>query len=416
MSSATRVVDAPRNPLRPELPAHLAALFIALLLGLQPLTTDLYLPALPTLTRELAAPMHLAQMTMAALMLSFGVAQLVWGPLADRFGRRPVLLTGLSLYLLASVGGVLAPNIEALIVARVVQGAAMAAAVVCARAMVRDLYEPHEGAHVMSRGLSGLGVIAIASPTLGGLVAHWLGWRGALAVVAIVGAITLWAVWRKLPETLAQRNPRATQLRALAPAWWHILRNPTFFTWTALIAATYGGLFTLLSASSFVYIEVLGLNPGLFGVVLGSASVSYLIGTVVCRRWLLRFGMAGAVGRGALFTLAGGAVMGGFALAGVQSLWAMLIGHWLFCFGHGIHQPCGQAGAVGPFPQAAGAAAALAGFMLAFVAFFVGQWLGVSLDGTVRPMALCLGFWALVTSGIAWTLVQRHALPRVATA
>ena len=219
MSSAPRVVDAPRSPPRTELPAHLAALFIALLLGLQPLTTDLYLPALPTLTRQLAAPMHLAQMTMAALMLSFGVAQLVWGPLADRFGRRPVLLIGLSLYLLASAGGVLAPNIETLIVARVVQGAAMAAAVVCARAMVRDLYEPHEGAHVMSRGLSGLGIIAIASPTLGGLVAHWLGWRGALAVVAIVGAITLWAVWRKLPETLAQRNPRATQLRALAPAW-----------------------------------------------------------------------------------------------------------------------------------------------------------------------------------------------------
>jgi DHA1 family bicyclomycin/chloramphenicol resistance-like MFS transporter len=122
------------------------------------------------------------------------------------------------------------------------------------------------------------------------------------------------------------------------------------------------------------------------------------------------------VGRGALFTFVGGAAMAGLALAGVQSLWAMLIPHWLYCFGHGIHQPCGQAGAVGPFPQAAGAAAALAGFVLAIVAFFVGRWLGGSLDGTVRPMALCLGFWAMVTSGIAWTLVQRHALPRVATA
>lgn len=416
MSSAPGVANVPRGAVGAALPGHWAAIFIALLLGLQPLTTDLYLPALPALTRQLAAPMHLAQMTMAALMLSFGIAQLVWGPLADRFGRRPVLLTGLSLYLLASVAGVLAPNIETLIAARVTQGAAMAAAVVCARAMVRDLYEPNEGAHVMSRGLSGLALIAIASPPLGGLVAHWFGWRGTLAVVTLVSALALQLVWRHLPETLARSNPQAIRLSALALQWWRILCHPTFFAWTALIAASYGGIFTLLSASSFVYIEVLGLDPGVFGAVLGSGSVSYLIGTIVCRRWLLRLGMAGAVARGALFTLIGGAAMVVVALSNTASLWTILLPQWLYSFGHGLHQPCGQAGAVAPFPKAAGAAAALAGFVLALVAFLVGRWLGVALDGTVRPMALCLGFWALVTSGIAWTLVQRHALPRIAAA
>ncbi|MFD2452130.1 MFS transporter [Ideonella paludis] len=142
------------------LSAQQVALALALLLGLQPITTDLYLPALPLLARDLAAPMASVQLTMSALLLSFGMAQLVMGPLSDRFGRRPVLLGGLFLYSVASLGCALAPSIHTLIGLRALQGAGLAAAVVCARAMVRDLYEPHQGAQVMSKGLSGLGLIA----------------------------------------------------------------------------------------------------------------------------------------------------------------------------------------------------------------------------------------------------------------
>jgi len=96
------------------------------------------------------------------------------------------------------------------------------------------------------------------------------------------------------------------------------------------------------------------------------------------------------------------------ALAGVNSVWAIVVPQWLFAFGHGIHQPCGQAGAVGPFPRAAGAASALAGFVLALTAFGIGLWLGQALDGSVLPYALGIGFWSVVTTSVAWTLVQRH--------
>ena len=171
------------GPARPAVSLPLAAVTLALLLGLQPVTTDMYLPAFPLLTRELGAGMAQAQLTMSALILAFGVAQLVWGPLADRLGRRPVLLLGLALYALASAGCVLAGSIEALVVWRALQGAAMAAAVVCARAIVRDLYEPVQGAQVMSLALTGLGVIALASPLLGGVMANAVGWRGVLALV-----------------------------------------------------------------------------------------------------------------------------------------------------------------------------------------------------------------------------------------
>ncbi len=381
---------------------------LALLLGLQPVTTDIYLPALPALTRDLDASMRAAQLTMSALILAFGFGQLVWGPVADRIGRRPVLLLGLSLYTLASIGSMLAAQIETLIVWRMLQGAAMAAAVVCARAMLRDLYEPQQGARVMSLGLSGLGVIAITGPVLGGAVAAAWGWRAALGLVAVMGALTLLFVALRLPETLVAKNPRATAFAPLLGTWWRIARHPTFVAWTLLISFTYGGLFTILAGSSFIFIDVLGLSPAAYGLAMGSASTSYLVGTFVCRRWVVQLGMARTVRRGAVFSLAGGVLIVALAAAGVQSVWAVLLPQWLYAFGHGVHQPCGQAGAVGPFPQAAGAASALAGFVLAATAFGVGLWLGQALDGRVLPYALGVGFWSLLTAVVAWTLVQRH--------
>jgi MFS transporter, DHA1 family, multidrug resistance protein len=387
--------------------AALVATALALLLGLQPLTTDLYLPTLPALAREFGAPMTAVQLTMSALLLSFGLAQLVWGPLADRFGRRPVLLSGLGLYLLASVAAVLAPTIAWLVAARAVQGAAMAAAVVCARAMVRDLYAPHEGAHVMSKGLSGLGVIAVLGPLAGGFIGTAFGWRGALATVALVGAATFAFVWRRVPETARVLRPDALHLQPLARTWAQILRHPTFLAWAGLTACTYGGLFVILAGSPFVYIGVLGAPVSAYGALLASGSFAYLVGTFVCRRWLVAHGTTGAVRRGAVFTLAGGLSMAALAAAGVQSVWAILVPQWLFCFAHGIHQPCGQTGAIGPFPQAAGTASALAGFVLAATAFGIGLWLGAALGPDTRAFAFGVGFWAVLTSAVAWTVVQR---------
>jgi DHA1 family bicyclomycin/chloramphenicol resistance-like MFS transporter len=390
----------------------LAAIALALLLGLQPVVTDLYLPALPLLARDLGAPMSATQLTMSALILAFGLSQLVWGPIADRFGRRPVLLTSLSLLVLASIGAALAPHIGWLIAWRVAQGAAMAAAVVCARAMVRDLYEPYQGARVMSLGLSGLGVLAIAAPLLGGVLAMALGWRSALAAVAIFAMLVLVYTWLEVPETLAVRDERALHGPTLAGNARAVLAHPTFQAWSLLVAATYGGLFTLLAASSFAYIEVLGLSPAQYGIAMASGSLAYMVGTFFCRRWLRHWGLLGTVRRGGLFTFAGASGMALCVLAPSLATVPLVLGsQWLYAFGHGIHQPCGQTGAVGPFPQMAGVASALAGCLLALTAFAVGLWLGQAMDGTLRPMALGVAFWGGITAVVAWTLVQRHGAP-----
>jgi DHA1 family bicyclomycin/chloramphenicol resistance-like MFS transporter len=382
---------------------------LALLLGIQPITTDLYLPALPGLAAELHSAMGSTQLTLSALLFSFGISQMLLGPMADRFGRRPVLLGGLALYVLASVGGALAAHIGTLVGWRALQGVGMGAAVVCARAMVRDLYLPADGAHVMSKALSGLGLIALASPLLGGLIASTLGWRTALTATAVFGAATLAMVALTLPETVRQLNPMALRIKPMFVQWWRILRHPTFVAWSLLIACTYAGLFAFLAGSSFVFIEVLGSSRMACGVYIAGCSVCYVLGTFWCRRWLLRHGLAGAVKRGAAFTLLGGVSMMALAWAGVFGAWAIFVPQFIYSFGHGIHQPCGQAAVVGPFPANAGAASALAGFILAAGAVGVGGWLGVSMDGTVYPLTLTVGAASVCTALVAWTLVQRHA-------
>jgi MFS transporter, DHA1 family, multidrug resistance protein len=368
----------------------MVVLALSLLLGLQPVTTDLYLPALPAMTQGFGATMPQAQLTLTALLLAFGLSQLVWGPLSDRFGRRPVLLWGLALYAVASAGSVVSASMEQLIGWRALQGVAMGAGVMGARAIVRDLYAPVDGARIMSKGLTGLGVIACASAPLGGLLSEYLGWRTALGALAVFGAGTLAGAGLALrgnpgPEKPARpaaghpgshlgRRSCATPLSGPTRCW---PPHPT------------ADLFTFLAASSFVFIQVLGLSKPAYGLAMLTMSLSYIVGTFICRRLLPALGVRRTVALAGACTLTAGTSMGVLALAGVQHVAAIMLPFYLFMLGHGVHQPCGQSGAVGPFPQAAGAASAMSGFLMMVAAFIMGGWLGRSLAGIAEGRVRC---------------------------
>lgn len=387
-------------------------LVLSLLLGIQPVTTDLYLPALPSLTEGFGASVSQAQLTLTTLLLAFGVSQLVWGPLSDRFGRRPVLIYGLAAYTLASVGCALAGSMGLLIAWRMVQGAAMGAAVMAARAIVRDLYAPQTGARVMSKGLTGLGVIACLCAPLGGLLSDVFGWRYALVALTVFGGLSLAVVALRFQETLAHKNPLALTPGALVSTWLAILRHPTFLAWSALSAASYAGLFTFLAASSFVFIKMFGLSRTEYGLVMFSMAFVYIVGTFMCRWLLPRHGVRRTVAIAGGLTLAGGTTMGLLAWAGLHNGWAIMLPYYLFMLAHGVHQPCGQSGAVAPFPRAAGAASALNGFLMMLAAFVVGGWVVSRLDGTVYALTNGLWFWSICIAVVAWTLVQRYGDPR----
>ena len=389
----------------------MAIMVLTLLLSIQPVTTDLYLPALPALTRSLGAPVAAGQLTLSALLLAFGSSQLIWGPLSDRFGRRPVLLTGLILYTLASVGSAWAASMELLIGWRIAQGAAMGAVVMCARAIVRDLYNPLTGARAMSKALTGLGIIACLCAPIGGWLTEWLGWRAALLALTVFSVATLALVALRLPETLARRNPRALEPATLLRTWIQVLQSPTFWAFSLLTSASYGGLFTFLASSSFVFIEVLHLSRTQYSFVLFFGALSYFGGTFACRALLTRHGLRRTVAVAGALSLGGALTMLLLAWAGVRHPIALLLPFYFFMVAHGMHQPCGQAGCVGPFPHAAGAASALNGLMMMLAAFAVGGWVGTHLDGTIWPLVQGVCFWATVLAAVAWTLVQKYGEP-----
>jgi DHA1 family bicyclomycin/chloramphenicol resistance-like MFS transporter len=394
---------------------HWVVLFLSLLLGLQPVATDLYLPALPGMTTDLGATLPQAQLTLTAMLLAFGLSQLVWGPVSDRWGRRPVLILGMGLFALAAVGSVLTTHVTGLIVWRALQGVAMGAAVMGARAIVRDLYGPVDAARAMSKGLTGLGVIACITAPLGGWLSdHW-GWRYALLALAVFGALTCaLLVWR-FEETLQQRNPQALRGEVLLSTWRTIASHPTFWAYAILTTASYCGLFTFLAASSFVFINVLGESKTAYGLWMTSMSVAYIVGTFACRRMVVHWGVQRSVAIAGAVTLISGGTLAILAWAGVHHAWAIMLPFYGFMLAHGVHQPCGQSGSVSPFPQAAGAASALSGFLMMVAAFGVGSWLGVQLaqDHTVMPLTQGLGLWSVLIATAAWTVVRRYGqLPR----
>jgi DHA1 family bicyclomycin/chloramphenicol resistance-like MFS transporter len=394
---------------------------LSMLLGLQPVTTDLYLPALPEMQRALGLSPSLAQWTLSVLILAFGFGQLVWGPVADRIGRRPVLRWGLGLYVLASVAAALAESFAVMITARAVQGAALSAAVVCGRAMVRDLYAPEDGARMMTKGMAGLGVIALVGPILGGLAATHGGWRAAMSLLALAGAILLAFVWRLLPETLPdERRQHSLRWRNMAGQWWGIARHPTFRAHAMLTSSTFGGLYGYLALSAFVFIDQLGVSRTGYGVIMACTSLAYLAGTWFCRRHLPSHGLVGTVRKAGFVSIAAGLWLVGlsvwqFGQATSVPAWSLLPGMWLYAFAHGIHQPCGQTGVVAAFPHQAGAASALSGFVLAAVAFGVAVLLSgwsalPGWAGTIYPMTLSMALGAAITARVALHRVQRDGL------
>jgi MFS transporter, DHA1 family, multidrug resistance protein len=381
---------------------------LALLMGIQPVTTDLYLPALPAIAEGFGATMAQAQYTLSALLLAFGVSQLIWGPLSDRFGRKPVLLAGLSLYTLAAVGAAWADSIQLLIAWRILQGVAMGAVVMCGRALVRDLYDPVDGAQVMSKGLTGLGVLACFSPPLGGFLSDQVSAKAALMAMAVFGVLSLIVVIVYFKESVRHKNLRALVPTSLMRNWWMIVKNPAFLTYSALSSTSFAVLFVFLATSSFVFIKLFGFSSAQYGLIMFGMSINYIAGTFLCRWLLPRGGITRTVAIAGGISLVGGTLMGVLWLAGVHSVWAILPPFYLIAVGHGIHQPCGQTGSIAPFGKAAGTASAVNGFVMMILAFATGAWLSQHGDGSVMPMVVGVWFWTACIAAIAWIPVQKY--------
>lgn len=379
-------------------------LLLPFLLSAQPVATDSYLPALPAIAKALGS----ASTSLTMFALAFGIGQLPMGSLADRFGRRRVLLVGLGGYTIAALLGALAISTTMLTIARAAQGFAMAAILVCARAAVRDLHPAKDGPHVMARGLTGLGMIALVAPILGAFVAQHAGWRWVLACMSLY-AFGLWVVcWRGFAETRQETHATTTASGGVR----EIFASAEFRGWAMLAATTYAGIFCFLLLSPMVYINILGLSPELYGWIPAGGSLVYIISTTACRRLLRRQSLLRTVQQGATLSLCGAAIQGLGCWLAPGEAWPLLLGHGFYCMGHGIHQPCGQAGAVGNLPHLAGRAVSWSGFIMMLAAFCLGQ-TAAAFDNPSHS----LGAWPMVApmmlAGAGLAFIAFFRLPRL---
>ena len=374
---------------------------------LQPMSTDFYLASLPGLTQTFAASVATVQLTLSVFIIAFGTMQLVIGPLSDRLGRYPVTIAGIALYAAASVGCALAPSIEWLILARFFQAIGCCTAVVVARAVVRDVFDPLAGAKVLAQASTLLAIGPLFGPILGSFLEVRFGFRAIFAFQAVFSGALLVATLARLPETNPDRDATATRPMALLRNYARVLRSRQFLSYALVGATSYAGLFAFISGSPFVLIRVLGVPTAYFGFGFAFCVVGYLFGTIACRRLLARRGIVRTLKVSGCISASGGLTMALLAIVGVQHWAAILVPQFVCMLAHGISFPCSQAGGVAPFPRQAGAAAGVLGFLTMALAALVGWWIGISNNGTVYPLVFTIAAAGVAVFAAVWGGVAR---------
>jgi DHA1 family bicyclomycin/chloramphenicol resistance-like MFS transporter len=390
-------------------PIALVILLTALVMVGQ-MSTSMYLPSLPSLADELAVEPAGVKLTMTVFLAAFAAAQLFFGPLSDRFGRRPALFLGLALYVMGTTACALAPDLTSLIAGRFVQGFGACSGPAIARAAVRDRYERAEAARVLAYVGMAMAVGPAVGPIIGGMLHVEFGWRAVFVALVLFGVIVWIAAARGLSESLPRPDPQALDPGKLVRNYFALLTHRAFVGNMLVTAFIFGGMFTYATAVPFVLIEQLGMSPDLFGTVFIFTVTGSVTGSAIASRTALSARGDTMPAIGATTALAGGALMLAFVLADAVTAVTIVGSMMIFMCGFGITAPNALAGAMAPFPMMAGAASAMIGFAQMGIAALGSMAIAMLYDGTAVPMATVV-FAMGALSAISYLLVIR---PRTA--
>jgi MFS transporter, DHA1 family, multidrug resistance protein len=365
-------------------------LLLAMLTGLGPLSVDMYLASLPEIVRLLHAPPAQVQLTISVYLVGLACAQVIFGPLSDRHGRRPVLLSALGAYVLASLACSLATSIETLIAARFLQALGGSGTMVLARATVRDMYDGARLARELSRMAAIMAVAPLLAPLAGGVLQTLFGWRSNFVALFLFAATAWCMVWFLLPETLRQRAPEPFSLGSTLRSYRRFLAHRSFVVHLGIGMCCMAGLFAWISAAAFVLQDIYRLSALAFGVAFAIAASGYLVGTSIAARFVTRWGSGRTMGFGTAAMASGGLAMVLAVAVGAHVAVALIVTAGLYMIGMGMALPQSQAGALLPFPDRAGAAASLFGLCTQTSSATVGAILGHALGVTAWPLAIAM--------------------------
>jgi DHA1 family bicyclomycin/chloramphenicol resistance-like MFS transporter len=380
-----------------QTPLRLTVL-LGVLVALPALGTDLFVPALPVLAQALAVEVGAAQFALTTYFAGLAAGMLLWGPLSDRYGRKPVLVTGLATMLGASIAAAHVDSVGAVAAGRFVQGLAMASGAVIARAVVRDLHAHEQAARLLASMTLVFSVVPIAAPLAGAAVVGQAGWRAILWCLAALAALLFLATIAMLRET-APIPRRSARPADIARTFGAMLTERRFMAPFLLILCAFVGIIAWVSSSAFVLVRGFGVSTTGYGVAFAGVMLGQITGAWASSRLVVRLGIPRLVRFGAALMLVAGLAVVLLAWAGVAHWAAVVLPFFLFLVGSALIVPNATAAALSPFPGSAGAAASLIGAVSFTIGAFVSVGLGYSFDGTARPMATlgaCAGLGAFI--------------------
>jgi DHA1 family bicyclomycin/chloramphenicol resistance-like MFS transporter len=398
---------------RPDAPAPTNVLVAVLVLAtaLGPFAMQVFLPALPSIQIEFATSAAKAQLAFSLSAFAIAIATLFYGPISDRFGRRPALIGGLLVYLIGSLMCAAAPSIGILILGRIVQAAGGCAGLVLSRAIIRDLFSLDRSATVLAYVTMAMVAAPMVAPVLGGLLTDHAGWRAVFLAGTVLGVAILAAVLAGLPETARGRAaPSRNPLHGFGP----LLRSARFMGYALQGAFSIAVFYAFLAAAPFLVLTVMHRPASEYGLMFIMISGAFMVGNFVAGRYSARVGGDRMVLLGSVGALVGTLTTLACVMAGYWNPWAMFVPTSIGAFAQGVSLPNTQAAFVSVFPQLAGTASGLGGFLQMGLAAVVAQVVGSIQDGTPYPMAIGMSLCA--AAALISALVAIRAQRRVRSA
>ncbi len=372
--------------------------------ALGPVAMQIMLPAIPIVRESFGISTGTAQLTLSLSMFSIALATLVYGPLSDRFGRRPVMLTGIGITVLGSVLCMMAGSIEWLIVGRIVQAAGGAVGLVLARAIVRDVYDAGQSASIIATLVMVMVVMPMISPLIGGELMIRFDWHAIFYLLAAIALLMMLAMYKLLPETL--RNPQPfSGVRSMVSGFAQLFRSRVFTAYafnTAFISVVF---FTFISAAPEVMVSVLQRPPNEYGYYFLMVPSAFMAGNYLARGLSSRLGIQRMIMMGSALGLTGIVLALLLQLVGLTHPLSLFMPVALSTFGNGISLPNAQAGAINEFPDMAGSASGLTGFLQMALSALAAQLVALLFNGTVYPMLLLMLCASMISLG-AFLLVR----------
>jgi DHA1 family bicyclomycin/chloramphenicol resistance-like MFS transporter len=386
----------------PEIrPGSLAfVLLMAGLMSMSAMTIDINLPAIPATAADLRAPTQLAQLTVTVFFVGFALGQAVYGSLSDRFGRKPVLLGGIVLFVLASLACALATGIDGLLALRLLQGLGAGAGPVVGRAIIRDLFQGPEMARVMSFAMAAFITAPIVAPSIGAAILSFGSWRWIFLFLALYGAVMLAVAALLVRESLDRPDPQALRPRRIAAAWGAVAANRDSRLFGGIVVLGLSALVVYLANASPLFMIVYGLDAGEFGLVFAVIACCSALGSLtnarLARRLPLRRTIAIGLGLGAPALALSLAAW----LAGLDSAWALMPGLLGFFFAFGLIVSNATTLALAPHGAMVGAASSAIGAVQSSVSALIASLVAASFDGTPLPMLLAMLLLVLWSAGL----------------